>query len=587
MRKNLLFIAILALSAVNVVKSQTVYFNGLGRAVVTNDKLGGLALDPDTLNSKPDTANVRRGTGGYTLFDLGINAQPGENLRASAILRIRNEFGGFYGDGSSLVFRQLRLDGVLNKVVKYEIGDIDLSMTPYTMYNFSEIYHDYEADIFGIRRAIVQYENFNFGNNWRVQGAHATTAIKFPKYVEKLGFGGFASRTRRSNYFTLPDRVLIGGEIDLTQSKYVHVGLNYTKYYDLPNTAPSPVTDFSNSVTSVDYKLQYEFAEKIGVSLYGEIGNSNYRYDTNRVEVSKSGGISETGFYDLGASVKYNPLNIKLFGSYRYVAPFFSSPAAQTRRIYDYFAPSTFPTVGNNFAAARTPLLFDRLAEEGSATLPIRNVTIMPFLMEYLPHYNNITPYGIATPNRQGLTFGISAGGEEQAFTADFIVDNLSEVVGEGTGSDDNKRQFFGLKGGASIALNKLFKFEKIIVVNGGFRHENTERTANPISLTSTLIDAGLTIEVVKQLDLLVGYKTLTAEGNEFLSVRDNFNLISGYRTFEINSSQDVLAAGFRYRFSKNTFFTAQGHWVDFTDNQFKFNNYKINQLFLSYTMVF
>src|SRR5690606_26351041 len=140
MRKNLLFVAILAISIVNFAEAQGVYFNGLGRAIVTNDNLSGLALDSDSIGSIPDSKHDRKGTGGYTLFDLGINAQPSENLRANAILRVRNEFGGFYGDGSFLEFRQLRLDGILNKVVKYEIGDIDLSMTPYTLYNFSEMY---------------------------------------------------------------------------------------------------------------------------------------------------------------------------------------------------------------------------------------------------------------------------------------------------------------------------------------------------------------------------------------------------------------------------------------------------------------
>jgi len=578
MRKNLLFVAILAISVVNFAEAQGVYFNGLGRAIVTNDNLKGLALDPDSVNSTPDSQNDRKGTGGYTLFDLGINAQPGENLRASAILRVRNEFGGFYGDGSFLEFRQLRLDGILNKVVKYEIGDIDLSMTPYTLYNFSEMYHDYEADVFAIRRSIVQYENFNFGNNWRVQGFHANSALKFEKGIEKFAISAFATRTRRTNFADLPDRLLVGGDIDVVQSKFINVGFNYVKFFDVVNTAPaSTVKDFDNNVITGDFALKYEIAEKVGLSLYGEFGGSKFQYDTAGTAVTKN-----DNFYDLGVSAKYLPLGIKVFANYRNVGAYFSSPSAQTRRINDNGLVNLFPTIGNNVSLDRQPILFDRITEEG-----LRNKTIQAGLMSYLPQYNAITPYGVATPNRKGITAGVSAGGEDKIYTADVIVDLLNEVSGEGTSIGDNKRSFLGAKGGASLSINKIIGFEKALVLSGGFRYEKVERAANSIDFSSMLLDAGLTVEVYKQLDLLAGYKSLSAQGNEFISIRDAYNLIVGYQAFNIDTQQDILSFGMRYRFSKNTYFTLQGLWVNYDDVVSKLNNYEINQVFLGYTMVF
>ncbi len=578
MRKNFLFVAILAITMVSMVEAQTVYFNGLGRAIVTNDNLKGLALDPDSLNSIPDTANARKSTGGYTLFDLGVNAQPGENLRASAILRVQNAFGGFYGDGSFLQFRQLRLDGVLNKVVKYEIGDIDLGMTPYTLYNFSEMYHDYEADIFAIRRSIVQYENFNFGNKWRLQGFNANTALKFEKGIEKIGVSAFATRTRRTNFMDLPDRLLVGGQVGLTQSKYFKVGFNYVKFFDVINSVQSPVVkNFNNEVMTGDFRLTYDFADKVETALYGEVGRSQFSYDTANTAVA-----NDDYFYDLGISAKYKPLDIKVFASYRYVGAYFSSPSAQTRRIYDFGTPAVFPEIGNNVSYGRLPILYDRFTDDN-----IRNQSIQAGLMAYLPQYNAITPYGMATPNRKGLTAGISAGGEEKIYSADVIIDMLSEVSGEGTNSDNNKREFFGAKGGASLSLNKIVGFEKALVLTGGFRYENVSRVDNAIDFSSLLLDAGITAEVIKQFDLMAGYKRLSAKGNEFLSVRDSYNLIVGYQAYQIDAKQDILAFGVRYRFSRNTFFAVQGLWVNYDDNVAKFNNYKINQAFLSYTMVF
>lgn len=579
MRKNFLIIIFLFAGALNFVKAQGVYFNGLGRVIVTNDQLKGLALNPDTLHSRPDTANAHKGTSGYTLFDLGVNAQPSEALRANVILRIKNDFGGFFGDGSHLIIRQVRLDGILNKVFKYEIGDIDLSMTPYTFYNFATEYHDYEADVFTIRRSIVQYQNYNSGHNWRVQGFHGNTALKISKkYFEKISFDAFGVRTRRSNFLNLPDRLLAGGQVKFKQSKYFNFGVNYIRFWDLPNTAPSPVENYVNNVLTGDYRLQYK-SDPATLALFGEFGKSNYSYDTTKVQVQ-----TNDYFYDLGASAKYNPLNLKLKVSYRYVGPYFSSPGAQTRRIYDYGNTALFPTIGNNEMLARQPLLLDRVSDE-----QLRNLTLQAFLMNYNPAYNNITPYGMATPNRKGMTVALSAGGADKIVTADLIYNKLSEIVGEGVSGTNNLRQFTGLKGGASIAINKLIKFEKAISVTGGFRYENTQRKSavNPISLKSTLLDAGITVEALKHFDLMAGYKKLIANGNEYMAVRDNYNLIVGYSALSMNMSQSLFSAGIRYRFSRNTFFSGQVVFQQYSDKIQKFNNYEISQVFLSYTMVF
>src|SRR6478736_4429238 len=77
-----------------------VYFTGVGRALVNNDQ-----LKDDT-----DKASKLKASGGYTMFDLGVYANPNEVLRGGVILRIRNEFGGFFGDGALLQFRQLQME---------------------------------------------------------------------------------------------------------------------------------------------------------------------------------------------------------------------------------------------------------------------------------------------------------------------------------------------------------------------------------------------------------------------------------------------------------------------------------------------
>jgi hypothetical protein len=576
--------------------AQVVYFNGLGRALVTSENLNGNILKADTAAGQAkDTTSKRKSTDGYTLFDLGVNAQPNETLRASAILRVRNAFGGFYGDGASLVFRQIRLDGIIAKKVKYEIGDIDLELTPYTLFNFNEMYHDYEADAFAIRRSVVAYENFNFGNKWRMQGFHAQSSFKFNKGIEKISVRGFATRTKKSNYLSSPDRLLFGGRLEILQSKFLQVGANLVRMVDLPQTAIDTLVNFKNNVATFDAKFAYG-TDNFEFGLMGEFGFSKNSFRTKGVKDTIDG---KDFFYDATLYAKYKPLNIKVYGSYREVGYFFSSPSAQTRRIYDYNAAgipvgahsptlgngmpagSLFPLVNNNLST-RTPIMLDRMSDETA-----RNTSIQTSLMNYLPQYNNITPYGQATPNRKGMTFGVSGGDVDRFIKADVIVDMLSEIVAEGT-SDGETRKFMGVKGGAMFNLHKLLRFEKSIMLSGGIRYEQTTRGGvNDINFTSSIIDAGLTVEVVKQLDLIGGYKALMAKGNEFIAVRDQFNMITSFNSFiDMNQSQGLFAYGIRYRFSKNTYFTAQGIS---SSNKFSPSNtnYGINQLFLNYTMIF
>src|SRR5690606_21138944 len=123
-----------------------------------------------------------------------------------------------------------------------------------------------------------------------------------------------------------------------------------------------------------------------------------------------------------------------------------------------------------------------------------------------------------------------------------------------------------------------------------------TEMTgASNIDLQSTLIDAGLTWEVYKGLDILGGYKMISAKGNEIVNARDSYNQIIGYGNIDtylynyndLDIKEGVVAFGMRYRFGKNSYFTAQGHFSDFVNNNNKSNNYDIKQLFLNYTMIF
>lgn len=598
MNSKILITAAMLVAGTLGLNAQVVYFNGLGRALVTTENLKGNVLSQIDSNyssvKHKDTTSNRKSTDGYTLFDLGVNAQPSEVLRASAILRIRNEFGGFYGDGSNLVFRQIRLDGIIGKKVKYEIGDIDLEMTPYTLYNFNESYHEYEADIFSIRRNVVHYENFNFGNKWRMQGANASANFRFNKIIEKIGIRAFGTRTNSAVFKNqaTPDRLIAGGRFEILQSKYFQVGVNYVGLTDLPQTVTSVSSIYKNDVLTFDSKITVG-GENFEVSLGGEGGYSNNSYQRVGVDTAKG----DDYFYDAGLAARYKPLNLKVYGNYRDVGYDFSSPTAQTRRIYDYGKTAQyFPYIWNNNTTnpdlTRTTVvdngelltgttLLDRMMDEN-----IRNLNVQTSLGAFMPQYNNVTPYGQATPNRKGITIGASGGDVDRTLKAEAAVDLLGEIVGEGT-PDNTTRKYTAIRGGFLFNVNRLLKVERGIAVRFGMRTENTTRGGvNKIDFNSTLMDAGLTLETIKQLDLLLGYKSMVAEGNEVVALRNDLNQIAAYQLYNVKDNQSVISYGFRYRFSKNTFFTAQGVHANNNYRRTSLNN-SINQVFLNYTMIF
>ena len=92
----------------------------------------------------------------------------------------------------------------------------------------------------------------------------------------------------------------------------------------------------------------------------------------------------------------------------------------------------------------------------------------------------------------------------------------------------------------------------------------------------------------MKDFDVLLGAKFLTAKGNEFLPVRDSYTQITDFTAIpNINDKEVLLGGGIRYRFSENIFLTL--HYMNFgyTDKTDSGLNYNINQFVILYTMKF
>ena len=457
--------------------------------------------------------------------------------------------------------------------MNFQLGDIYAKYTPYTLYNNHDIYHDYEADIFEFKRDIINYENFYFDNQWRMQGVEGNTRIGFDKGIKGIDLGVVGTRTISANGQTVPDRFLTGTNTSIDISDMITIGGTMMYMFDDLGTASDSSFQFKNIVGAGNFKVTLPVGDKIGLALVGEGGGSNYDYEV----FNESKVVVKDFFIDGGLEFDYKPKGITVSLNYRNVGPQFSSPSAQTRRFLVGQSPLVFSSF-SGIGYTRSTQLLDRIDDP-----TLYNHTILPGLMEYLPQYNNIEPYGKATPNRQGLTASVSTDTLAGFIDADVIVNMLGEVVREGA---TQKRSYFGIKGGARFHINKLLGYDKKVVLIGGYRSENTSRSNDAaVSLSTMFIDYGLTLEAFKRLDVMLGGKMYSSTGNEFVAERQDFNEILGFQEVLINESEHLMSLGMRYNFAKYAQATVQYFTDVYKENDAQ--GVDIAELYLGFLMKF
>ena len=383
---------------------------------------------------------------------------------------------------------------------------------------------------------------------------------------------------------------MAGFNTTVTQSENLKVGLNYVGINNLQIS--TSLVEYTNNVGTATLNYNRDLNDKLGVFLDGETGASSYRLARlqDNKEVTK-----QDYFYDSKLGVEYKPLQAKLSVGMKDVGADFSSPSAQTTRFNAGSLSKSFgtipDTVGSSVGVTRYNTLYDRFTNEGAYN---RNISTQ--LQNFAPQYTNINPYGTATPNRKGLTIGLSVGDEDSLFKASLSYDMMSEIR-----SDNNferkTRDFVGIQGGVLFNVNQALGLKNDIVVTAGYRSENTTRGGvDKIDLSSAMIDLGVSYEVLKNFDLMVGYKSYTADGNEYITPLNQFNQYAALPTIvNFNFNEVITSFGLRFRFSEEAALTANLNLVSFTQNEkvadldltSENSSYDMSQLFISYIMKF
>ena len=251
------------------------------------------------------------------------------------------------------------------------------------------------------------------------------------------------------------------------------------------------------------------------------------------------------------------------------------SPTAQSRRYVPTATPMMFGTLASG--VSRSQLYYDQFTSE-----EVYNNSISPTLMAYNQFYNAISPYGEATPNRFVVDFSVATDSSNHALEAGLNINYGSEVIGQG-GKD--LRNFIVIDGGMNLHLSNLMNVKRLIDVNVGARYENMTRGGSAdLALNNMLVDFGISGEILTRVDLLAGLKYYSASGNEFIAVRDGFNIVTDFIEYDVDMNELIYSAGLRFRFSKVQSFNINYNMASFANNLETDSQMNISQLFFNYT---
>ena len=579
MKRSLLLLLVFSavfLSAINLHAqiNENIWFDGLSRSYFARD-----AVDKSTTD---DTLSARNISNGYNLLDLNTHVNPIKDIEIFAQLRIRNSFGSFFGSGTEINVRQLKAKGVINNKIRFSIGDLFLKQSEFTLYNYDEELSGYENDMLKPYRDIIHYENFYTQNRWRLQGLQTDFSYEFDRHIRSLGFDLFVTRpsgSRQINETTYSsDLLLSGGSVFSEINKKFKLSGNYINLFEVAASGTenisvrNPVYDmslihhFDNNKYRIEQKLQTGFSKRYW--LHSELG----------VGISDSTSNDTQGMY-LELDNKYikKDSTLLLTVGYRYVDPNFRSAGAQTRRL-DYIKGNrnTIYPIYTNMSLIRPPSVFDLVSDD-----QLYNQDLSSILMAFNPIYSNILPYGDATPNRTGIHLKARINNKNKVLLAKINAGLFKEVIGQGTAE---KRDFGLLKGAVKINFHRWLSWEKELSLSSSSESELTRRGGEAVSslhLFSHQMNASLNAELFKKFFIQASYKQLNANGNEFLTQRDNYGNITYYTSTQIDQKDHMLSFGMLYKFRESVYANLHYNWwgMKFADQPYL--DYKYNRLIL------
>lgn len=348
--------------------------NGGARAVYFADKL----------TNTGDTTTLPRENSGHVLADLGVNVRPNAATEVQAMVRIRNDYGGFWGSGVSFDVRQLTVKGLIQNRFKYTVGDMDYALTPYTMLRTAPLLQVLNGmpALQLMQQNMPGYDVFmNPNGSWRTQGAALDFGLQFRSGPSSLNNSLFAMRLRPGFGGAATEQWAFGGRSELKWSETpLRLGATLVEIRDMAGSSAQEEL-YRSSVLTTDGAFGNGY-----LRLSWEAGRSVAVF-TDSPQTTKT-----DYFYTVGLGI-----GKQLRVNYREVGPDFFSPAAQTTAYNPGAIPRSFRTVGND-RQLRSASIYDFTREAG-----LYRTAWATTLGNDQTDYLLLDPFGEATPNRRGV----------------------------------------------------------------------------------------------------------------------------------------------------------------------------------------
>ena len=570
----------------SVQDNPNVSIHGLGRAVGISQQYYGnytgyIFYEP----------TVRNFAG---FLDLEPTGAVSKELTFDGILRLGTqalpESGTVYGENSSSDYIALRrvTANFSPDFMTATVGDFYQSYTPFTIWNRNNLDLVYVPAAVGRWDDIQKYESFfNQEPDWPFRGLRIETQIDWPnsRVLDSLQVSTFANMidnafndtTKNSWYYgSGTDQFsgwIFGAEGELKLKKFYlgetswQIALNdYVVILDNPWGTQEPGTVYSPTLPST-WAHQYiinSFKPSLRIGLGNDVYiglESENAFSSYQDNILNSNTI--TSDYALNIEPYLQMGDSKVSLHYLNVGPYFYSPLAQTRQDE---VNQTYHIPG--FALFQQPILSQFFLSD----VP-RAGGIFGYYDRTL---DNTFPYGLATPNREGVGMEVDIETLEKkslkikgsAYLVQEIMAN--EVINSSgtayTPLDPTSngaapiRNFTYINFGPSLDLGPHIGLDTPLEIGTNVRYEQTTSVVG--TLNSLGLWCGLRVGIVKEWEVDLALGAQSANGTEegingspvarYSYVFDNTDLGS-YQPFTVNDSIGYYLLSTSFQFDRNS----------------------------------
>ncbi len=556
----------------------TIAVHGLGRFLGYAQQFSG-----DYSGETFDQPGYRESFG---FLDLQPEGTVSKEVSWNTILRIGSTFEA--NESPAFVLRRVTMD--FNPPwFSAKIGDFDEAYTPLTLWNRDTLDLAYKPEMWARWDDLTKYESFlNNEPYWPLRGLKMGTDVMWPDstVLDELKVSGFVHMIRNGfndngGWYLGPNEftdLVFGGTAKVKSQKWYLGGTSvqatvdtYGLLYDEPletEQPGSPYGQFTPStwahqylIGSVKPDLKVGLGGDFYVGATMEYAGSSYQDNVqNPNTVFTDFALLGGPYVQFGKSrISFNYLN---------VGPYFYSPLAQTRQdavttasasVSYLISPDLFePTLRNQYFLSALPRAGD----------------IYSF---YDRTQDNTFPYGLATPNREGIGGELDINALQKdslkikgsAYFVQEISGNLV-VNTAGTGfipvdSPANSllvpiRNFTYVNIGPSFNLGPYIGFDRNLEIGTNVRYEQT--TSDLGTLTSTWLIGGIQVDVLPMWGVALAYGWQHADGTEagydgtlwarYSYLYDNSDLGS-YTPVTVNGTNQSIRVSNTFKINRNS----------------------------------